>query len=54
MRRVLVKCGFAKEAHYRQEWPSESGPRYDSIGYAILRDDWASGATTPVNWEDGP
>lgn len=54
MRRVLVKCGFAKEAHYRQEWPSESGMRYDSIGYGILRIDWEMGVTTAVNWEDGP
>jgi RimJ/RimL family protein N-acetyltransferase len=54
MRRVLVKCGFTKEAHYRQEWPSENGLRYDSIGYGILRGDWATGVTTPVNWDDGP
>ncbi len=54
MRRVLVKCGFVKEAHYRQEWPSDSGKRYDSIGYGILRSDWEKGVTTPVNWDDGP
>ncbi|MCZ3389404.1 MAG: GNAT family N-acetyltransferase [Actinomycetia bacterium] len=54
MRRVLVKCGFVKEARYRQEWPSEGGTRYDSIGYGILRSDWGMGVTTAVNWEDGP
>jgi len=54
MRRVLVKCGFTKEAHYREEWPSESGVQYDSIGYGILRSDWATGVATPVDWEDGP
>lgn len=54
MRRVLLKCGFAKEAHYRQEWPSENGTLYDCIGYGILRNDWESGVTTPVDWADGP
>lgn len=54
MRHVLVRCGFAKEAHYRQGWPSESGQLYDSIGYGILRSDWVAGLTTPVNWDDGP
>jgi len=54
MRRVLVKCGFTKEAHYRQDWPSESGTPYDSIGYGILRSDWKMSVTTPVDWDDGP
>jgi RimJ/RimL family protein N-acetyltransferase len=54
MRRVLVTCGFAKEAHYRREWPSENGTNYDSIGYGILRNDWEIGVVTPVDWEDGP
>ncbi|MCZ3386591.1 MAG: GNAT family N-acetyltransferase [Actinomycetia bacterium] len=54
MRRVLVNCGFAKEASYRQAWPSDDGPPYDSIGYGILRSDFERGVTTPVNWNDGP
>lgn len=52
MRRVLLKCGFVKEAHYRQEWPSEDGTLHDCIGYGILRGDWANGVTTPVDWDD--
>lgn len=51
MRRVFVKAGYVKEAHYRDAWPSPEGPR-DSIGYAILRRDWETGTTTPVNWAD--
>lgn len=54
MRRVLVKCGFVKEAHYRQAWPSADGSLYDSIGYGILRSDFERGDLTPVNWDDGP
>jgi RimJ/RimL family protein N-acetyltransferase len=51
MRRVFTKAGYVKEAHYRQAWPNAGHP-YDAIGYAILRHDWESGTTTPVNWSD--
>ncbi len=54
MRRVLHRCGYVKEAHYRQAWPSRSGQAYDSIGYAIIRKDWEQHETTPVDWNDGP
>jgi RimJ/RimL family protein N-acetyltransferase len=54
MRRVLAKCHFAKEAHYRQAWPSASGWQHDSIGYGLLRNDWMLSVTTPVDWNDGP
>jgi len=50
MRRVLDRCGFAKEAHYRDAWPAPDGSRYDSVGYAVLRSDWSSGTVTPVDW----
>lgn len=50
MRRVFDKCGWVKEAHYRDAWPG-NGRFYDSIGYAILRRDWERGATTPVEWD---
>jgi RimJ/RimL family protein N-acetyltransferase len=52
MRRVLSKCGFAKEAHHRDAWPADGGALYDSIGYGILRQDWKLGSITPVNWDD--
>lgn len=51
MRTVLHKCGFVKEAHHRKAWVSD-GVIYDSIGYGITREDWETGSTTPVNWND--
>lgn len=54
MRAVLRRCGFAKEAHYRRAWPAGSGAYVDGVGYAILREDWESGTSTPVRWEDEP
>ena len=52
MRAVLERCGYVKEAYYRRAWPGAAGEVYDGIGYAILRQDWASGATTPVRWHE--
>ncbi|MEO8105745.1 MAG: GNAT family protein [Actinomycetes bacterium] len=54
MRRVLTGCGYVKEAHYRRAWPDSDGTLHDGIGYAILRDDWVSGRSTPVDWSDSP
>jgi RimJ/RimL family protein N-acetyltransferase len=51
MRRVFTKAGYVKEAHYRDAWPAVDGT-HDSVGYAILRRDWETGVTTPVNWAD--
>jgi len=48
MQRVLERCGYVREAHHRQAWPSSDGSVYDSFGYAILRQDWLSGDITPV------
>ncbi len=53
MRAVLARCGYAKEAHYRQAWPGADGA-CDAVGYAILRSDWLTGRTTPVNGDDEP
>jgi RimJ/RimL family protein N-acetyltransferase len=44
MRRVFERCGWTREAHYRQSWPTGDGGWTDSIGYAILRDDWQAAA----------
>jgi RimJ/RimL family protein N-acetyltransferase len=52
MHRVLLRAGFVKEAHHREGWPVEDGPALASIGYAILRRDWATGDTTSVDWDD--
>lgn len=51
MRKVFERCGFVKEAHYRQAWPDKDGNRYDCTGYAILRSDWQNKTKTPVKWE---
>lgn len=29
-----------------------TGARFDAITYAILKEDWQTGTTTPVNWHD--
>ncbi len=50
MRRLFVRCGWVKEAHYRVSWPDGDGRLVDSIGYALLRQDWESGTSTPVDW----
>ena len=48
MQRVLDRCGYVREAHHRQAWPSADGSVHDAFGYAILRQDWLSGETTPI------
>ncbi len=54
MRRALRRGGYVKEAHYRQDWPGQDGTPHDAVGYAILRRDWSTGSTTPVDWHDEP
>ncbi len=52
MRRVLEKCGFVKEAHYRQAWPDGEGNKYDCAGYSVLKSDWENHTTTHVRFTD--
>ncbi|MFI5675117.1 GNAT family N-acetyltransferase [Streptomyces cellulosae] len=52
MRRVFLRCGYAKEAHYREAWPAMDGTVHDTVGYAILRRDWLSGTVTVPEWDD--
>ena len=54
MRRTFQRAGFVKEAHYREAWPADGGAVFGSVAYAILRRDWQSGTTTPVDWDDFP
>ena len=54
MRRVFVRAGWVKEAHYREAWPIEDSEPRASIAYGVLRRDWESGRTTPVDWDDLP
>jgi RimJ/RimL family protein N-acetyltransferase len=50
MRTVFLRGGYVQEAVYRRGWPATGADVYDGIGYAILRSDWESGTTTPVEW----
>jgi RimJ/RimL family protein N-acetyltransferase len=52
MRQVFRRCGYVKEGHFRQDWDGSDGKKYDTIHYAILREDWSNQTTTPVNWDD--
>lgn len=54
MRRTFESCGWVKEAHYRESWPTGEGQRVDGVAYAILRRDWETGVTTTVEWDDLP
>jgi RimJ/RimL family protein N-acetyltransferase len=47
MRRALLRTGFVHEAYHRQSWP-QGEQLLDSVGYALLRCDWASGTVTPI------
>ncbi|MHC4408017.1 MAG: GNAT family N-acetyltransferase [Planctomycetota bacterium] len=49
MRKVFETCGWVREGHYRRAWPDDAGAAYDSVSYALLRDDWRNRTTTPVS-----
>ncbi|WP_281361235.1 hypothetical protein [Kroppenstedtia pulmonis] len=40
-------------ACHRQAWPSKEGKLYDSVGYAITREDWEHHKRTAVVWDEG-
>lgn len=48
MQRVFERCGWVREAYYRKSWPAADGHLKDSVGYAILNEDWKKGEVTPV------
>lgn len=52
MRKTFVRCGWLKEAHYREGWPVSGGSPVASVGYGIIRRDWETGQTTTFVWED--
>lgn len=54
MRVALRRCGYVKESHWRDSWPAADGSVHDGIGYGVLRSDWESGRSTPVDWDDEP
>lgn len=52
MRRLFVRCGWLKEAHYREGWPVDGGAPLASVAYGLLRRDWETGTTTTFDWDD--
>ena len=50
MRKTFISNRYAKEGHYRKDWTAADGKRFDTVKYGILREDWVSGETTPVDW----
>lgn len=52
MRKTFRTCGYVKEGHYRKDWSTSNGDLFDTVKYGILREDWETGTTTPVNWDD--
>ncbi len=52
MRKTFLRCGWLKEAHYREAWPVAGGAPVASIGYSIIRRDWQTGHTTTFVWDD--
>lgn len=52
MRKTLLRSGFLKEAHFREDWPLNDGQRVATVIYAILRRDWQQGIITGFEWEE--
>ena len=52
MRSVFDRAGWTKEAHYRRSWPVIGGNLLDSVGYAILREEWETGVVNELHWHD--
>ena len=52
MRRVFLRAGWVKEAHYREAWPVEGSAPLASVACAVLRRDRASGRATTFEWDD--
>lgn len=47
MRKLFHKCDYVKESYHRKAWP-QAGKWFDSVGYAMLREDFENGTVTPV------
>ena len=52
MRSVFDRAGWTKEAHYRRSWPVAGGDPLDSVGYAVLREEWETGVVNELHWHD--
>lgn len=54
MRSTFIRAGWSKEAHHRRAWPVSGQMPRDSVAYAILREEWKSGAPVDVHWHNLP
>lgn len=52
MRKTMLRSGFVKESHLREDWRLDDGRRIASVTYGRLRTDWESGTVTDFRWED--
>jgi len=51
MRALFEKCNrFVLEAYHRKSW-RQSGQLYDTVTYAVIREDWENGRITPIPWK---
>ncbi|MBP2240716.1 RimJ/RimL family protein N-acetyltransferase [Cytobacillus eiseniae] len=48
MRKTFFNSGFVKEAYNRRSW-RQSGQLFDSVGYAMIREDWENNTKTIVD-----
>ncbi|WP_235857666.1 GNAT family N-acetyltransferase [Paenibacillus albiflavus] len=49
MRALFAKSIFVLEAYHRKSW-SQAGQLFDSVGYAVIREDWENNKITPIPW----
>lgn len=52
MRSVFDRAGWTKEAHFRRSWPAIGSDPLDSVGYAVLREEWETGVVNELHWHD--
>lgn len=49
MQALFAKSLFVLEAYHRKSW-RQAGLLFDSIGYAVIREDWENNQVTPIPW----
>jgi RimJ/RimL family protein N-acetyltransferase len=47
MRKTFFNSGYVKEAYHRKSW-RQSGKLFDSVGYAMIREDWEGNTKTDI------
>lgn len=47
MRKTFFNSGFVKESYNRRSW-RQSGQLFDSVGYAMIREDWENNTKTII------